>query len=311
MHRTIAAAAVAMVALGCRAQDAAPSAATMPQPTPWPDARSLRVAAAGEERLELRHEPATEPGALPTVQLVLVAPESEQALFAQPVTLERRDALFGARWVLARESAPGERRAVSADGGVSFMVALPIGGERFLCSHVKLPSLQGLPDWPRLPTVEAWAAGVFETAVWSCDRSLARCRSRALANLPLHASDPDADPLATGHAQELRAALRAARDLRPSRALAVALVDAAVIAQPGLGALDLEAMGTLAGSLLRKGPLGREERRALELRVSLARMEAKQTPADQLSPRTSIEALAAALEGIPEAIRARPEPAGP
>src|SRR3990172_7537679 len=115
MQRTIAAAAAGAMGggrggLGCFGGEPPPAAATMPQPTPWPDARSLRVAAAGEERLELRHRPATEPGALPTVQLVLVAPEAEQALFAPPVTLERRDALFGARWVLARESAPGERR---------------------------------------------------------------------------------------------------------------------------------------------------------------------------------------------------------
>jgi hypothetical protein len=52
------------------------------------------------------------------------------------------------------------------------------------------------------------------------------------------------------------------------------------------------------------GPLTEDERKALRLRVIAARNELKQAPKDQLSPRTSVEALSAGLKGLSDSVSA-------
>ncbi|MGC4115673.1 MAG: hypothetical protein QM765_13930 [Myxococcales bacterium] len=85
--------------------------------------------------------------------------------------------------------------------------------------------------------------------------------------------------------------------------MAAGLLDATLNYQRGLSEEELVKLGKLtAKALADDGPLKEEERKALRLRVTMARAELKKMPKDQLSPRVSIQALTEALDGVPQAV---------
>ncbi|MBI5542351.1 MAG: hypothetical protein HY901_00560 [Deltaproteobacteria bacterium] len=287
---------------------AAPSVTTPSGPAPWPDARALKVATASptpnrEERLELRHEPTGE-ALSARLKLVLVLPEGEQVLVDAQVSPSQRDGAWAAKYLLAAEPPPGNRRAISWDGGASFLAVLPFADGRLrFCPHEAVAAVNGSPDWSRMPTPERWATGVLETAVWGCDESGRRCKSRSLAGMTVHHAEPGSTPLTVAHEEEVRQAVAVLETLKIDRFLAAALLDAAVATQRGLDAAQLQKLGQLAAKALGpQGPLTDDQRKTMRLRVTMAREEAKRTPQGQLSPRMSIEALAAALDEVPQAV---------
>ncbi len=272
----------------------------------WPDARSVKLSTAHPtpdraEVLELRHVPNGAPGRA-HVKLVLVLPEGEHVLVDQHVPLSQRDALWGSRFLLVAEPLPGVRRAISWDGGASYAAVLPLApGRLFFCPHKKVEAVHGTPDWPKMLTLERWATGVLETAVWACDEAGQGCKSRSLAGMTVHHGEPEADLLAVAHHGELPAVLSVLETLKVDRFLAAALLDAAVTGQRGLDAEQLEKLGRHAALALGPtSPLTHEERKAMRLRVLMARDEVKKHPKEQLSPRLSVDALRQALADLPE-----------
>jgi hypothetical protein len=143
---------------------------------PWTDARTLELAVARPapdrtERLELRHEPNPAEPARARLKLVFVLPEGEQVLVDERVSLEQRDAAWGASYQLIAEPPPGARRAVSDDGGKTYLALLPLGVGRWaFCPHQKVEAVNGTPSWPEMLALERWAAGLLETAVWAATR---------------------------------------------------------------------------------------------------------------------------------------------
>ena len=266
---------------------------------PWSDARTRRLNAVstggGELVLELVHKPS---GRTPELSLQLVGKDSTQLLWTQVVPLTLRDRLWKAELALATEPA-GERLALTSDGGKTFHPIFKKGlAAPLLCPHLTFPGISGAPDWSRFPTIELWAAGALETAVWGCDPKGRRCKSRSLANLAVHHSEPGGEELLPRfHDEELAAALPFVEDTTLDRRLAIALVDGAVTYQQGLDAAGLERLGRAAARALSHGsPLSLEERRALQLRAMMAKDEAKKRPKEQLSPRESIAALLAGVK---------------
>jgi hypothetical protein len=306
----------ASLALACqsteRSSELAPSpsqAGTGAGPEPaladWTDARTRELAASrlGDQvvTLELAHLPA-QAGDRPTLELRLVQRGQATTLWSDTVDPARRDQLWNASWLLAIEPEPGDRLALSMDEGATFMPVFD-RAHPFLCPHERVAGVAGQPDWTRMPTLDRWAADVLQTAVWGCGENERGCRARSLAGATVHHSEPQTEALAREHAVEVRHAVAVLDRLPPSRRLAAALVDASVGHQAGLDAGQLRALGTAAARALGPdGPLGPEERRALSLRVLMAREELKKAPPARISPRVSIEALSAALEEKPRAL---------
>lgn len=305
MTRSMPLLALALAHLACSrpAAPTPPATPTPPGPAPWSEARALKVAVSSPapgrtERLELRHLPEGGPERA-RVQLVLVLPEGEEVLSDARVPLAVRDAAWAARWMLVPEPAPGQRRAISWDGGASYasVMRLP-NGELWLCPHKTMPSVNTLPDWPKMLNPERWAPGVLETAVWGCDEA-GRCKASSQANMTVHHSDPEKDFLVASQEAELHAVLAVVESLPMDRFLGAGLVDATLSYRKGASAEELEKLGRLAARALGPdGPFGEEERKAMRLRAQLGRDEAKKAPEDQLSPRRSIEAFFAGEEPV-------------
>jgi len=280
-------------------------------PAAWTDARSLKLAMAtltsgSVERLELRHEPIAD-AEHARLKLVLLTSDGERVLVDETVPLAQRDAAWSARCLLVAEPPPGARRAISIDGGASWLTLLPLpGGKLQLCPHKKVAAVGGTPDWPMMLTAERWATGVLETAVWRCDEAGAHCLAGSqVTGMTVHHSEPDADVLVVSHEEEMHAAIAVFETLAVDRFLGAALLDAAVTRQRGLDQAELEKLGRHAAKALGpQGPFTVEQRKAMRLRVLMARDEAKKTAKDQLSPRASVAALIAALEDLPQEIPA-------
>lgn len=307
MNRALAAALV-LLAASCSKPAEPPPPAPSPEPAPWPDARIRKLALAmptpqRAERLELRHAPSVD-ASRAKLSLVFLAPEREQVIAEAEVPLAQRDAAWGAAWRLVAEPPPGERRAISWDGGASFHALLPLGDGRWaFCPHKKVAAAGGTPDWPEMLTLERWATGVLETAVWGCDAAGGRCKSRSLAGMTVHHSEPDSTPVPLAHEIEARQVVSILEKLTADRFLAAALLDASVTYQRGLDEAALETLGTQAAKALGPdGPLAETERKAMQLRVTMAREEFKKAPKAQISPRASIEALAKALGALPQEV---------
>ncbi|HEY3451959.1 MAG TPA: hypothetical protein VGK67_36710, partial [Myxococcales bacterium] len=82
-----------------------PASAPASGAAPWTDARTLKLAVAmptpeRTERLELRHEPSPAEPTRAHLKLVYIVPEGEQVLVDETVTLEQRDAAWGASYLL-------------------------------------------------------------------------------------------------------------------------------------------------------------------------------------------------------------------
>lgn len=275
----------------------------------WTDSRTLKLAVAmptpaRTERLELRHEPNPGDPARARLKLVYGVPEGEAVIVDEEVSLEQRDAAWGASYLLVAEPNPGNRRAVSSDGGKTYLALLPLGaGKWAFCPHKKVAAVSTTPNWPEMLTLERWATGVLETAVWGCDAAGRACKSRSMAGMTVHHGEPDAVPLAVSHETELRQALSVLDGLKVDRLMAAALLDATVNYQRGLDEAELAKLGRLAAKALADdGALTEEERKALRMRVTMARSELKKMPKDQLSPRVSVQALADGLDGVPQAV---------
>lgn len=312
MPRLVAVLALAALSAACSSKTstapeapAKPAPATAPGPAAWTDARTLKLAVAmpspdRTERLELRHEPSADP-ALAHLKLVLVLPEGEQVLVDEYVPLPLRDAAWGAQCLLVPEPPPGVRRGLSTDGGKTFHALLPLAAGRWaFCPHKKVEAVSGTPNWPEMLTLERWATGVLETAVWGCDEAGSKCQTRSLAGMTVHHGEPEQVPLAVSHQTEVHQVLSVADGLKVDRLLAAGLLDAALNYQRGLDEAELTKLGQLAAKALAEGgPLTDEERKALRMRVTMAREELKKAPKEQRSPRVSIAALVAGLDSVP------------
>ncbi len=307
--RSLALLLLAVAALSCKSDSPAPqetkAAEVAPAASDWPDARVLEVASFAHDGakgfLSLKHSPASE-GAKAKVELVLAGPGGERTLWSGPVSPAGRDALWAAGWRLALEPGEGGRLAVSTDGGATWRTAWE-AGEHF-CPHARTPGKNGEPDWPSMPSREQWAAEVLSTAVWGCAGEL--CKSGSRASLPVHYTLGSQELLPSAQLEELRRAIaHVERAGLGERRLAMAVFGAALSYQHGLERSELEKLAALAvKALADDGPLSAEERRTLKLQLMLAKSEAKRLPPDQLSPRVSIELVAAAVAA------GQPEPVG-
>ncbi|MGI5863493.1 MAG: hypothetical protein ACOX6T_15765 [Myxococcales bacterium] len=311
VSRSLALLLIAASALSCKSESSAPpepeaaGAAPAAAAAEWPDARVKEVATFERDGrksvLTLKHSPAA--GAEKAkVELVLAGTEGERTLWSGPVSPAQRDALWAAAWKLAIEPDEGGRLAVSSDGGATWRTAWDAGAH--FCPHARTPGKDGEPDWPNMPSRTQWAAEVLATSVWGCAGEV--CKSGSRASLPVHYTVGSDDLLPSAQLEELRLAIAHVESAGiADRRLAMAVFGAALTYQHGLERSEIEKLAALAvKAIAEDGPLSAEERRTLKLQLMLAKSETKKLPPHQLSPRLSIEIVAAAVAA------GQPEPVG-